>query len=195
MEALYRSLCRELDVLLVEIVEEMEKYVSVKIDLEKAMNDGFVNIAKTRYISGSNSVTTLQLPTEFSSIEPQATVIRNSNEQGAAIHVVNKLASDKTKNSEKEGIRKRNVVESENSQQAERSEALNSDRKMTMSADPIRLFGVLVPQSLRIAQKSFIASLDKIAAAAQVQSSLDHKLNRYSKLLATKEKLTKMSAF
>lgn len=172
MADVYKSLCRELDLLLIEILDDMEQHITSKLDLEKSMNDGFVNIAKTRYINGRSSVTSLQLPTEFSNpIQPQARVIRTPD----SVQITNDLTSIKRPDLEKEGLRKRDREIQEDGQK---------------TTDPIRLFGVLVPQSLKNAQKSFITSLDKVGSVACGELELNKKLSRYEKLLKIQKQLT-----
>jgi len=168
MENIYESLCLELDTLLLDILENIEQYVALKVDVEKRMQSGFVNIAKTRYIKGSTSVSTMQLPTSDSTcdIQPLATVHRNEDK----MEIKNLL-------SEIDG---------------EKKDGLSIDgEKKEVLFNPLKLFGVLVPQSLRLAQTSFVSSIDRLGELASIQGSLDSQIRRYERLVYLKDQVFK----
>lgn len=61
------SICDNLDKLYMELLHLMHQEIEVKLELEKCMQDGELQLAKSRYIMGQRSVSRLQLPSENSS--------------------------------------------------------------------------------------------------------------------------------
>ncbi|KAJ8883571.1 hypothetical protein PR048_015415 [Dryococelus australis] len=70
------AVCRQLDVLAVEMLELMQEQLRVKAQLTDVMKNGFLNLAKARYISGNTSISALQLPSEDHDLRAQTTVVR-----------------------------------------------------------------------------------------------------------------------
>lgn len=66
MEALKEDICVLMDKLTIKMLELMEEEVKHKLNIEKAMKNGDILIAKTRYNQGTQTVSCLQLPTEDS---------------------------------------------------------------------------------------------------------------------------------
>ncbi|CAG9802128.1 unnamed protein product [Chironomus riparius] len=71
-----------LDKVILQTLELVEEDLTLKISIEKLSNEGALNLAKTRYTQGSNSVSTTQLPSEDEEKEFKAlrTVERNEND-------------------------------------------------------------------------------------------------------------------
>ncbi|KAK6620660.1 hypothetical protein RUM43_010955 [Polyplax serrata] len=104
MAKVYKSVCCEADILLHRIVHLCEKEIKFKLEMEKLMNKGFVNIAKARYIMGSTCVTKMQLPSEKSNpIQPVATVCRAELNNHWVFHIHRKdiPKADKNKKNKK----------------------------------------------------------------------------------------------
>lgn len=55
-----------LDKLTLQMLDLIEQEVQLKVQLEKTVKEGEMNLAKTRYTQGSSSISVLQLPTEDS---------------------------------------------------------------------------------------------------------------------------------
>lgn len=214
MALVYKSICAELDELTVKILYLTEKHVQCKLEVEKLMNNGFLNIAKTRYIMGTKCVSTLQLPTANSSpISPVTVVHRTENKGHWEFRTRRKKpsGSEETINREKckydtvnadvikdlfedhsKNIRKRKefyLVEDGNYRELNdelqdnmSTDSSDSNESLVTYTDPIRMFGVLVPFSLRVAQKNFQDVLEVLMTCATVQSETDKVLKRYDHL-------------
>lgn len=59
-----KEICELLDKLTLEMLDLIEQDVKCKRNIENITNDGQLNMAKTRYITGQNSVSKSQLPGE-----------------------------------------------------------------------------------------------------------------------------------
>ncbi|XP_050294681.1 coiled-coil domain-containing protein 115 [Anthonomus grandis grandis] len=60
------QICQTLDKLALDALTLIQEEIEIKINAENAMIGGENHLAKTRYILGQNSVSSLQLPTENS---------------------------------------------------------------------------------------------------------------------------------
>ncbi|RZC40845.1 hypothetical protein BDFB_013348 [Asbolus verrucosus] len=60
------KICNVLDKLTLDALTLIEEEVQMKLNIENAMCGGEMHLAKSRYILGQNSVSSLQLPTENS---------------------------------------------------------------------------------------------------------------------------------
>ncbi|EFA07742.1 Coiled-coil domain-containing protein 115-like Protein [Tribolium castaneum] len=60
------QICSVLDRLTLDALTLMEEQIQIKLNIENAMCGGETHLAKSRYILGQNSVSSLQLPTENS---------------------------------------------------------------------------------------------------------------------------------
>lgn len=70
-----------LDKLTIEMLRLMEDKIKCEIEIENITGSGNINLAKSRYISGQQSVSAVQLPTENSpDFDALATVERNENQ-------------------------------------------------------------------------------------------------------------------
>ena len=72
-------LCQNLDDLTLLQLDQLEEQLNLMSRLESNMMSGFINLAKSRYISGESSVSTTQLPGEESEVTPSIKVDRDSN--------------------------------------------------------------------------------------------------------------------
>lgn len=89
------TICNLMDKLTLNMLVLMEEEVKQKLQVEKAMKNGDILIAKTRYSQGSQSVSSHQLPTEDSR-EFNALVTLNETTRGtldAEEHEVDKATS------------------------------------------------------------------------------------------------------
>ncbi|KAL0275934.1 UNVERIFIED_CONTAM: hypothetical protein PYX00_003644 [Menopon gallinae] len=221
MARVYKSICAELDELTVKILCVCEKHVNYKLEVERLMNNGFINIAKSRYIMGTKCVSTLQFPSDNSRpMAPILVVNRTLNgdyweykpkrNKQTIIHSEESILKQKIKydavrpdvyksllEENAKSIRKRNdfyLVEDRGYKDLndELQDNLStdssdiSDFEVTYT-DPIRMFGILVPLSLRVAQKNFQDVLDVITMCATTQSEIESLLKRYYHLKKVKK--------
>lgn len=72
-----------LDKLTLHMLDLIEQEVQLKVQIEKSIKEGDINLAKTRYTKGSNSISVLQLPTEDSKeFRALSTVTADKNDLG-----------------------------------------------------------------------------------------------------------------
>ncbi|KAK9693161.1 hypothetical protein QE152_g34382 [Popillia japonica] len=141
------KICTTLDKLTLDTLTLMEEHVQLKLNLENSMNDGILNLAKTRYIVGQNNISSLQLPAEDS---PEIEAI-------AVIH---------SEEDEKLGYRTHDL------------EIIKKSENTSKIQDPLKWFGVLLPQNLHMAQNRFKQALVWIGEIANVQSRLNYNCNK-----------------
>lgn len=127
------------DKLTIEMLDLIEQEVKCKMNMENLMAQGQIQIAKTRYTQGTQTVSTSQLPTE------------NSHEFNA-LRTVDRVTNDV-------GDLQLNL----------HVESVNKDDGYV---DPIKWFGILVPQSLQLAREAFQKSIEYSCECASIQSSL-----------------------
>lgn len=133
------KICEVLDKLALDSLTLMEQHVQQKLEVEKSMCEGESHLAKSRYIMGRNSVSSLQLPSENGSEFEATAVVRREADDGSIT-----------------------------------DEALDLEfkKKVEEGSDPVRWFGVLVPQNLHYAQAKFKQALLWAVKAANTQTQL-----------------------
>lgn len=151
-------ICTTLDKLTLDTLTLMEEHVQVKLNLENTMNDGILNLAKSRYILGHNNVSSLQLPTEDGQEFEAATVIHSQE---------NKVLGYKMYD----------------------LEIMKKSDDSTKLQDPLKWFGVLVPQNLHTAQNRFRQALTWIGEIANIQERLDYNCKKLGQLRQLKPQL------
>ncbi|XP_063242585.1 coiled-coil domain-containing protein 115-like [Bacillus rossius redtenbacheri] len=154
------AVCRQLDVLAVEVLELMQEQLRVKAQLSEAMKDGCLNLAKARYISGNTSISTLQLPCGEQDVSAQAKV----SLQDGQLQLVRTVPADI-------------------------GQLDGGAEEVERAVDPLQWFGVLVPRNLRQAQSSFRGALEWAVDAANVQLRLHRCQDQYQQLLKVKLEL------
>ncbi|KAJ3646304.1 hypothetical protein Zmor_023896 [Zophobas morio] len=76
------KICTVLDKLTLDALTLMEEEIQIKLNVENAMCGGETHLAKSRYILGQNSVSSLQLPTENSpDFDAVTTVVGEDDEE------------------------------------------------------------------------------------------------------------------
>ncbi|KAL1495028.1 hypothetical protein ABEB36_010514 [Hypothenemus hampei] len=74
------KICDTLDRLTLDALTLIQEEIELKVNAENAMIGGETHLAKTRYILGQNSVSSLQLPSENSSEFEALTVVHSSTD-------------------------------------------------------------------------------------------------------------------
>lgn len=91
METSKEDICNLMDKLSLRMLELMEEEVRRKLAVERAMKNGEILLAKTRFQTGSQSVSQLQLPTEDSKeFCALTTVAKESDQLSLEEHTVDK---------------------------------------------------------------------------------------------------------
>lgn len=147
------KICEVLDKLTLDSLTLIEQQVQQKLELEKCMSNGESQLAKSRYIMGRNSVSSLQLPT--AEIKASAVV---RTEEDANLYTDEAFDLDVIKNQEE-------------------------------TSNPIRWFGVLVPQNLHDAQAKFKQALMWVVKVANTQNQLRSVCVKIAQLEELKERI------
>lgn len=136
------DICKAIDENLLRNLELMQEKIDIDVQMEKILRDGYIELAKAKYIRGKESISVLQVPVD--------------NERVVTLfELETKLTEETGKIVPNFDISLKRLDKSEDEIQ-----------------DPIKWFGVLVPQSLRIAQKRFQESLYLIVRAANIQAEI-----------------------
>lgn len=182
--------CKKLDLLCIEELEVMEEYIRCKVEMEKLMKVGFLNIAKARYIMGKTSVSSLQLPTEDApdiTALYKVTLVDNLSAEDREFQLLSNLKQGNAQvDSVTHSTRKRKGSDEDKTPDKALEEKPDSKFR-TPDSDPLRWFGVLVPQNLRQAQTSFQSALPLIVECANLQLKLFNVSNKYKDLLMRKK--------
>ncbi|XP_015591468.1 coiled-coil domain-containing protein 115 [Cephus cinctus] len=159
------EVCVAIDKLMLQNLELIEQKVVVTVQLEGLLRDGHIKLAKARYIQGKENIGVLQIPTE-------------DVQMNSLFELETFIKDDKKED-----------------------EAIHFDicRKETgpnkkEPQDPIKWFGVLVPQNLRDAQKQFQSALYLAVQSANISAKmitipekLDHLKNIKNNFLKEEE--------
>lgn len=148
MQTLDKSLdevCEALDNLSIQNLELIEEKVLLSIQLENLLRQGHIDLAKARYIRGKESVGMLQVPSEDNEIRS--------------------LFDLETSYSKDEPEKMKDIPNFDISLR-------KSNKEEEAPQDPIKWFGVLVPQSLKSAQKHFQDALYLTVKIANIQAQL-----------------------
>lgn len=155
-------LSEEIDELMLRKLELMEEKIHDNIQMETLLKDGHIELAKAKYIRGKQNISILQIP---------------NNED-----TVTSLFDLETKTMSEDNDNEDNVPCFDIS-----FKKLSDDANGP--ADPIKWFGVLVPQNLRNSQKRFQESIYLAAKIANVQAELISVLSKLKTLCIQKDSL------
>lgn len=158
------QVCETLDKLTLDALTLMEQHIQHKLSIENEMKEGEYSLAKSRYVMGHKNVSVLQLPTSDSDCFSAAAVVNGEDDA--------KLFGSRSLDLQ---IRKQ-------AGELDEDEVVN----------PMKWFGVLVPQSLHNAQSKYRQALLWCIQSANVQSRLRETCNKISQLKDYKLKLAQM---
>ncbi|CAK6951513.1 coiled-coil domain-containing protein 115 [Scomber scombrus] len=194
-----------LDEKLLRFMDQLELLEEKRATLNTLIEQGWFSMSKARYSMGNKQVSALQYASE---IEPLICVHARSLDTGkmdfCAERVSQKCSiSGKDDRSiedigpQEEGVRKRikskkDVTKKETSEDAssEKAPEVPPVRKSDQNPqqDPLKWFGILVPQSLKQAQSSFKQVIDLSAEIATLQTAV--LIARQDLMHSMKEKYT-----
>lgn len=152
-------LSEEIDELMLRKLELIEEKVRGNIQMETFLKDGHIELAKAKYIRGKENISILQVP---------------NNED-----TVTSLFDLETKITDEDDDTVPNFDIS--------FKKLSDDA--VGPGDPIKWFGVLVPQNLKNSQKRFQDSIYLAAKVANVQAELISVLSKLKTLCIQKDNL------
>lgn len=192
----------EIDVKLLRFMDQLELLEEKRASLNALIEQGWFSISKARYSMGNKQVSSLQYASE---IEPLLCVHTQSLDNGEiqfSTNKVNEKSNEDLKPVEdigpqETGVRQRkqkkpNVDKKEESERTipEQLQEIKKVPKCVHSPqqDPLKWFGILVPQSLKQAQSSFKQVIELSAEIASLQTAV---LNTRQELWEDMEKKTK----
>ena len=174
----------ELDSLSYQLLVLSQDLIQVKLQLEEQSKLGFIGLAQSRKLmGGSNSVSHLQIPSEDSTdfiarfktkkeeqkcYSGDATFDYFSLQDGNIDQLVEELDSDLVLNQRKK---------QDDTEETE-TNPCNTKRNLPKAQDPIKWFGVLVPNSLRQTQGAFVKALELSVDCANIQNQIKSTIER-----------------
>ncbi|KAM3833950.1 coiled-coil domain-containing protein 115 [Diretmus argenteus] len=178
----------QIDETLLRFMEQLELLEEKRATLNSLIEQGWFSMSKARYSMGNKQVSALQYARE---IEPlvcvHARTLDNSEVDFCTERVTQTCNNESARPVEdigpqEEGVRRR-IKSKKDSGEKENSDNENSEKPSTAmepqvvkgnqhSQDPLKWFGILVPQSLKQAQSSFKQVIELSADIASLQSSV-----------------------
>lgn len=157
-------------------IDAADKILRLRDSLNELLENGLLELARGRYANGNKSVSALQL--NMGQVEALRTVrshFDDPEQRYPHFELLGAVGSGSPENNAAESeVRKRGEAVKPPSEEAP------SSRKPPMSTtDPLRWFGVLVPQSLRRSQKCFVGALELLVDVANEQSRLTAAVDAY----------------
>eukprot|EP00088_Acartia_fossae_P040861 TRINITY_DN4259_c1_g1_i2.p1 TRINITY_DN4259_c1_g1~~TRINITY_DN4259_c1_g1_i2.p1 ORF type:complete len:244 (-),score=56.04 TRINITY_DN4259_c1_g1_i2:181-879(-) len=200
------DLDEELSDLTVDLLILAQDLVEAKVKLEEVSKNGWMDMAKARYIMGSTAISTLQLPKpeedSDTGIEPSATVskqecLRDGSKNVRYYHYsLNPppSAQDTTSQSKQEaaeGLRQRKQESNNGDGDTKGGSKVEEVKKRPKSlSDPVRWFSAMPPAPLKRSQKYFQSGVEIVLEIANLQSQIRGIQNRIKYLKRMKQKQT-----
>jgi hypothetical protein len=167
------SISNELDELSARILDLMNQYIVCKTNIENHIRSGCLDLAKARYIKGNRNISSLQLPSEDAiGVTARYRVLSSTNDRDSVttFEGVENEVEDLT-----EGLENVSLADNDDSSSKAR-------RVIRFSNDPLKWFGILVPQDLRQSKKTFENCLEIVIECSNIQSELIHCMQKYETL-------------
>ncbi|XP_055013702.1 coiled-coil domain-containing protein 115 [Boleophthalmus pectinirostris] len=191
---------RELDEKLFHFMSQLELLEEKRASLNALIEQGWFSISKARYSMGNKQVSSLQYASE---IEPRIFIHTQPLDNGEVKFSTNKVSqrsNDDLKPVEdvgpqETGVRRRNkkIQDTDKYEESEKNiseqpceSQKNIKYDQNLQQDPIKWFGILVPQSLKQAQSSFNQVIELSADIASLQTAI---VNSRHELWSEMEKL------
>ncbi|KAL8164165.1 UNVERIFIED_CONTAM: hypothetical protein K2H54_047097 [Gekko kuhli] len=191
------EVCEELDQTILHLFDVLESLQTKRESFNRLVEQGWFSLSKSRYAMGNKSVSALQYGHQMT---PLTRVNARKNKEGQVeFHVVSEVADTSKPKAENtatveeigpsdQGLRRRKgggKTEAPVQPQEETSQPAEKLGKQ----DPLTWFGILVPQSLRQAQKTFQEGIRLAAEIASMQNEIETTRRRYRALLEEKRQL------
>ncbi|KAM9344230.1 coiled-coil domain-containing protein 115 [Pholidichthys leucotaenia] len=172
---------------LLRLMDQLELLEQKRSSLESLIEQGWFSMTQARYTMGNKQVSSLQYP---SVTEPLVCVHTRKLDNGEVEFCIERLCNKESIKDQRsienigpqeEGVRRRNklkmdTTEKESSEKTsdEKASEMKTIRKHDQNPqqDPLKWFGVLVPQSLKQAQSSFKQALEVSAEIASLQTAV-----------------------
>lgn len=195
-----------LDLKLLHLMDQLEDLEKKREKLNSLIEEGWFSISKARYSMGNKQVSALQYASEMVPLVRVHTKMLDSGEAEFQIQreelrgkdrddvPVEDVGPEEDVTMPREGLRRRGTnKQSElkkdvSSGQQETSHKSKTDH--TEHQDPLKWFGILVPQSLKQAQSSFKQVIELAAEIAALQSAVLASRVELQQLMKEKQKST-----
>lgn len=185
-----KTVKKDLDNLSIAILDALQNIVLEKQYLDANLKEGYINMAKSRYLMRGQKISTLQINT--SKLVPSFKVLTSSdsvegveylNYQSLELPVGN--PTKRRSQEEIEGLSEKLKNTSMDSNAGEKDDSETSNE----CSDPLKWFGVLVPESLRICQSRFKQATETALKIASLQNQLRGLGDKYKELKLQELKL------
>ncbi|XP_044736297.1 coiled-coil domain-containing protein 115-like [Chrysoperla carnea] len=153
-----------IDNLALDYLTLLEQNIQENVSLEQSIKDGNYHLVKARYIMGHRNVSSLQLP----------------NEDSPDFKAMVKITENEVENS----LDDKFDLEIKNNTTNNGGEGDNEDVDIV---NPVKWFGVLVPQDLKHAQSKFQHASHHVKNCANIQSKIDDISDKLLFLLNVKD--------
>ncbi len=174
----------QLDELAMQLLSLCQSLVDAKLVLETCMKEGFINLAHSRYSmpGGPSTISKLQLPNEdWEPFEANSKVSLSQCVRQEIDVKFNYLSLETLPSSR---------VENLSSNLVSRSKKQERERNPTEKAkQPLRWFGVLVPNSMRQSQKNFTKAIEFSVEAINIQNEIRGLMGKRQMVLRQLKKL------
>ncbi|XP_060913251.1 coiled-coil domain-containing protein 115 [Labrus mixtus] len=186
----FEDLSLLLDEKLLRFMDQLELLEEKRAALNSLIEQGWFSISKARYSMGNKQVSALQFASE---IEPLVCVHARTLDNGEVDFCTEKVQQKCSNEPEKhetpiedvgpqeEGVRRRIKPKNDTMEKEECEEASSkkspeitpvSRSERSPQQDPLKWFGILVPQSLKQAQSSFKQVIELSAEIATLQTAV-----------------------
>ena len=186
----------ELDSLTMHLLSLSQDLIDVKLELEERTKQGFIGLAQSRKLMGGpSSVSQLQFPSEETSgFIARYTTKRECQKSDQGTTNFNYFSLEDNNVEEvvcdldsKLGIQRRRKANPD--EDAKHSSTPKKDGNL--SKDPLKWFGLLVPNALRQTQGSFVRALELSVECTNIQSQIESNMARKTCLLEQLRKRSK----
>lgn len=182
----------QLDELAMQLLLLCQNLVDTKLLLEKFLKEGFIGLAQSRYAhaGGPNSISKLQLPTEdWEPFEANKKVSLSQcmrQEIGVKFNYLSLEVDEPSKSQAKiENLGSSELVQ----RGPKKSEEKLKNNENAKKRDPLKWFGVLLPNSMKQSQKHFSKAIELTVEATNIQNEIRGILGRRQVLMKQLKKL------
>ncbi|KAM8934384.1 vacuolar ATPase assembly protein VMA22 [Pelodytes ibericus] len=197
------AVCEELDLLTLRFMEDLELLSDRRDALNQLVEKGWLSLSQSRYSMGNKFVSSLQYKQDMM----PSVLVLDSLTDDRGIKFQAKRAGPAQESMTREALGEVEEIGSAEPAVRHRKGASDTSRpprvehqgekskghSLPTSQDPLRWFGILVPQSLRQAQTSFREGIVLAAEVVSLQSSIDNIQTQYRSLLAKKKEFVQLN--
>ncbi|XP_026539940.1 coiled-coil domain-containing protein 115 [Notechis scutatus] len=185
------EICEELDRVILHLFDALEMLQTKREAFNGMVEQGWFSLSKSRYAMGNKSVSTLQYGHQMT---PSIQIETSKAEDGQIQFQVTTEDAFKSpafveEIGPSEQVVRRRKGPGKAEDVAQPQNAASKPAETLGHQDPLNWFGILVPQSLRQAQKTFREGIHLAAEIASIQSEIEATRSYYQSLLEKKQKL------